>query len=254
MLDGVVEEIRERGPLCALDLSDHGRLAPRDWSGWVLTSKAGTLALRVLWTRCRLVAVAKGPRGTVYDLPERALPDQHDAPAPSDRARQMVLDRVEAAGLLATAGGPWWSMIGAARADGTVDDLVREGLVEVVSVRGSRRRYLAPAGFRERAHPEPDDRVRILGPLDPLLWNRALVEHAFGFEYVWEVYKPAEQRRWGWYVCPLLHQGRLVGRIEAHQEGADLVVDRLWREDGVPFPDRAYARALARHAQAIAPG
>ena len=57
-----------------------------------------------------------------------------------------------------------------------------------------------------------DDRVRILGPLDPLLWDRNLVHHVFDFEYVWEVYKPAHQRRWGWYVCPLLQRDRLIGR------------------------------------------
>jgi uncharacterized protein YcaQ len=130
------------------------------------------------------------------------------------------------------------------------DALVREGALEEVGVEGSPRRYLAPAGFRGRAFPEPDDRLRILGPLDPLLWDRPLVKHAFGFEYVWEVYKPAEQRRWGWYVCPLLHRGRLVGRIEARVEGEALKVDKLWRERGVPLDEDALDEALARHAAA----
>ncbi|MCO4834815.1 MAG: winged helix DNA-binding domain-containing protein, partial [Acidimicrobiaceae bacterium] len=44
--------------------------------------------------------------------------------------------------------------------------------------------------------PDDDGRMRILGPLDPLIWDRKLVQHIFSFEYIWEVYKPVEQRRW----------------------------------------------------------
>jgi uncharacterized protein YcaQ len=49
---------------------------------------------------------------------------------------------------------------------------------------------------------------------------------------VWEVYKPAPQRRWGYYVCPLLRGEHLVGRLEARREGATLVLERLWEEEG----------------------
>jgi uncharacterized protein YcaQ len=97
--------------------------------------------------------------------------------------------------------------------------------------------------------------MRILGPLDPLLWDRALVKHVFGFDYVWEVYKPAAQRRWGWYVCPLLHRGRLVGRIDArfaaHDGTGVLRVDRRWVEDGVELDEGAYRACLDRHQAAL---
>lgn len=62
-----------------------------------------------------------------------------------------------------------------------------------------------------------------------------------------EEYKPAAQRRWGYYVCPLLHRGRLVGRLEAHREGRRLVVDRLWEEAGQELDRRALDEALSRH-------
>ena len=92
--------------------------------------------------------------------------------------------------------------------------------------------------------------MRILGPLDPMLWDRELVRCAFGFEYVWEVYKPEAQRRWGWYVCPLLHRGQLVGRLEGRVEGDVLTVSKLWREEGRTLDDAALDEALARHAAA----
>jgi len=67
---------------------------------------------------------------------------------------------------------------------------------------------------------------------------------------VWEVYKPAAKRRWGWYVCPLLHRGQLVGRLEATSEGDALVVKRLWRE-APDFDEDALEEGLARHAEAL---
>ncbi|HLL54839.1 MAG TPA: crosslink repair DNA glycosylase YcaQ family protein, partial [Myxococcaceae bacterium] len=130
------------------------------------------------------------------------------------------------------------------------DALLRDGVLEEVALPGSPRRYLVPSGFRARPVVQPDDRMRILGPLDPLLWDRALVKHVFGFEYAWEVYKPAEQRRWGWYVCPLLHRGALVGRLEARVRDGVLQVDNLWREKGVKLDDGALDEALGRHARA----
>jgi hypothetical protein len=63
---------------------------------------------------------------------------------------------------------------------------------------------------------------------------------------VWEVYKPAEQRRWGWYVCPLLWHGDLVGRLEAVIEDNALQVRRLWPERALD-PD-SLQEALRRHA------
>jgi uncharacterized protein YcaQ len=124
-----------------------------------------------------------------------------------------------------------------------------------------KRTLLAPRGFAQRKLAKPDDRMRILGPLDPLLWDRELVEHAFGFEYVWEVYKPAPQRRWGWYVVPLLHRGELVGRLEGRVKGTTLAIDRVWRERGSParssrapgreLDEDALDQALERHATAL---
>jgi uncharacterized protein YcaQ len=117
-------------------------------------------------------------------------------------------------------------MLQATRTDGTVERLLEEG--RLVEVRVGRRPYLM---LPDPAPPLPDDgAVRILGPLDALVWDRALVRDAFGFDYVWEIYKPEATRVWGYYVCPLLANGRLVGRLEARRDGATLVVERRWGE------------------------
>lgn len=83
-----------------------------------------------------------------------------------------------------------------------------------------------------------------------MIWDRDLVERAFGFTYLWEAYKPAAKRRCGYYVCPLLHRGKLVGRVEAHVADGRILIDQLWRE-AQDFDDAAWTRCLARHQAAV---
>ncbi|NMO17183.1 winged helix DNA-binding domain-containing protein [Pyxidicoccus fallax] len=250
VLHKVLEEVEALGPATSKTLTDHGAVVPLDWSGWKGTGRATAMALEVLWMRSQVVVCGRAPGGKVYDVPRRALPRHADAPVTQSFERWALVERVEAAGLLSRASGPHWSTLTDVRTSRLPDTLVEEGVLEEVAIPGSPRRYLAPRGFREREFPEPDERMRILGPLDPVLWDRELVRRAFGFDYVWEVYKPPAQRRWGWYVCPLLHRGMLVGRLEGRVREDTLHVDNLWREKGVKLDDDALDAALARHAVA----
>lgn len=249
VISAVLEEVRRDGPMTAEQIRDHGAVEPMDWSGWKGTAKATSMALEVLWTRCEIVVCGRNGNGKVYDVPERALPG-HCGEVHGDFERWALLERVEAAGLLSRAGGAMWSTLSKVRTSSLPDQLVEEGALEEVTIEGGTRRYLAPAGFRRRRFAKPDGRMRILGPLDPLLWDRALVREIFGFDYVWEVYKPAAQRRWGWYVCPLLQGERLVGRIEGAVDAKRLHIRKIWREEDVELDEEALQEALERHAEA----
>lgn len=251
LVDSILEEIRERGPVTVKDLTDHGSVQPMDWSGWSGTGKATTMALEILWTRCDVVVAGRTENGSkLYDLPERALQVSGSAPAGGNGgfARWALRERVRAAGLLTRAGGSMWSMLAEVRTSPLVDQMVAAGELLDVTIEGSSRRYLAVPEFL-KARAAYDDRVRILGPLDPLLWDRGLVRHVFGFDYVWEVYKPEPQRIWGWYVCPLLHRDALIGRIDARVEKNALVVKKIWLENDNADRD-AIGVALQRHAEA----
>ncbi len=248
VLEAVLREVTEKGPATARELTHHGRVEALDWHGWKGTGRMTSMALEVLWTQCRVVVAGRSEGGEKrYDLPERALPEAAPKP-PGAFARWALLERVRAAGLLRTAGGPQWSMLRDVRTGPLPQRLVDEGALVRVQVAGSTRTYYAePATLARRSRPL-DDRLRILGPLDPMIWDRELVQNAFGFRYVWEVYKPKSQREWGWYVCPLLHRGELVGRVEATTEGRVLSVRRLWGEASKKLDRSALADALLRHA------
>ena len=252
-VERVLEEVRARGPISSADLGDHGRVQAEDWSGWKTTGRAATLALQVLWVNCEVVVVGRAGRGKLFDVAGRALGHLPHAPVHDDAAafqRWALLERVEAAGLLSPVSGPAWRLLGPARESGLADALLEEGLLEEVVIAGSPRRYLAPKGFTRRALPKSDGRMRLLGPLDPLIWDRRLVKEAFGFDYLWEVYKPADLRDYGWYVVPLLQGDRLVGRLEGAVKGDSLRVKKLWVEHGAAFDRAALGECLERHASA----
>ena len=90
------------------------------------------------------------------------------------------------------------------------------------------------------------DEATFLSPLDPVS-ARGRAKPLFGFDYVWEVYKPVAQRRFGYYTMPILWGDRLVGRFDPKLDRATgtLVINGLWLEDDALARDADFAGALA---------
>ena len=78
-------------------------------------------------------------------------------------------------------------------------------------------------------------RTALLSPFDRLVHDRRRLLDLFDFEYTLEMYKPAAQRRWGYYALPVLHHDRLVGKLDAtaDRKAGVLRVNALHRD--VPF-------------------
>jgi uncharacterized protein YcaQ len=55
------------------------------------------------------------------------------------------------------------------------------------------------------------------------------------FSYVWEVYKPVEQRKYGYYVLPILYGDRFIARFEPGRDkkSGALVIKKWWWESGL---------------------
>jgi uncharacterized protein YcaQ len=58
-------------------------------------------------------------------------------------------------------------------------------------------------------------RTALLSPFDRLIHDRVRAERIFGFEYILEMYKPEDKRRWGYFALPVLHGDQLVGKLDA---------------------------------------
>jgi uncharacterized protein YcaQ len=91
------------------------------------------------------------------------------------------------------------------------------------------------------------EEVVFLAPLDPVS-ARGRAKLLFGFDYIWEVYKPEHQRKFGYYTVPVLWGDRLVARFDSKLDRATntFVILGLWLEDKALGKDEAFAEALGR--------
>lgn len=191
----MLERIRAEGPLSTLDFE---RGPSVDW-WWAPTNIVRAILEAYAVSGVVGLARREGNR-RYYDLVERLFPAElldQEEPEP-EQLRHKLLSRFRAHGLLGTGGSAEiWLGTGPARPNRKQpdqlsraelrDQLVEEGAVLPVSVEGLRRvRFV----LREElellsAPPEAPPSVALLGPLDPLVWDRSLLQTLFDFEYIW---------------------------------------------------------------------
>ena len=244
----VLGEIRARGPLGSRHFDGAARKGEM-W-GW----KPAKQMLELLWNHGDLVVAGRQGFQRLYDLPERVLaPEILAAPTPSERLRlrELVTRAVRARGALTERGivEHWRLRGGATRVRPVVDTLVADGVLERLAVDDGGPPVLVPRGT-ELDVPASSVAV-LLSPFDNLLWDRPFARRVLGFDHLIEVYKPAHERRYGYYVLPLLWRDRIVGRADLKSERAEgeLVVRAFHREPGVRRAaalDDALDRALDR--------
>jgi uncharacterized protein YcaQ len=242
---GILERIRAEGPLSTLDFE---RGPAIDWA-WAPTNVARAVLEAYAVSGVLGLSRRDGNR-RIYDLIERLFPDEllaRDVPL-REALRHKVLSRFRAHGLLGASGSQeLWIGTGNAnkrhpsRPDQPTRRELREELVELgeivpVAVEGVRDKRFVLRDEVEllESPPEPPASVAFLAPLDPFMWDRALLGPLYDFDYVWEVYVPEAKRRWGYYVLPILFRDRLVGRIEPRidRPGGRVRVLGVWWEDG----------------------
>lgn len=93
-----------------------------------------------------------------------------------------------------------------------------------------------------------EEEVTFLSPLDPSISDRARTSRLFDFDYTWEVYVKAENRKFGYYAVPILWGDRLVGRMDAKADRAkgDVVILGTWWEAGIDPKDSKLKAAFER--------
>ncbi|CAM5784306.1 DNA glycosylase AlkZ-like family protein [Cellulomonas persica] len=219
--DDILELLRSDGPLTAAELPD---TCVRPWrsSGWN-NRKNVTMLLGLLVEAGEVAAAGRRGREKLWDLAERVYPP--DEPVPLDEARRIRdARRLRSLGILRE------------KAQATrVEPLHAGGAGVVARVEGVRGTWRVDPELLD-ATSEP--RTALVAPLDRLLFDRKRVAELFEFDYVLEMYKPAAQRRWGYYALPVLHGDRLVGKLDAtaDRRAGRLLVHAV-HEDGDWTPD-----------------
>lgn len=238
----VERALAERGPSTGDDLTDlklpgaADREARRgSWYGPRLINHV----LKALWFTGRAVTAKRIKGRHVYATPECIIPeDLLQAPDPPlrENLKRLILRRHQAVGLLRpNAPADLWSLkLTAAERRELLAELVEEGRLIEIEVAGRRFHATQHHIDRHAGHNMTNASIRFLAPLDALLWDREAVRHLYEFDYVWEVYKPKSQRRFGYYVLPIMYGDRLIGRLDSRLDGTVWRIHDLWWEDGWP--------------------
>jgi uncharacterized protein YcaQ len=178
----------------------------------------------------------------VYELRERLLPDWEDSKLPSmeEVQRTFVLRAVHALGVAFPTWIPDYFRQPKTGMPKRLEALAQEGSLLHVQVQGLEgSAYVHPdrVGLLEdtlSGKLEPT-LTTLLSPFDPLVWDRARASELFNFDYKIECYTPAPKRRYGYFTLPILHRGKLIGRLDpkAHRAQGMFEVKALHLEPGV---------------------
>ncbi|WP_180984991.1 winged helix-turn-helix domain-containing protein, partial [Mycobacterium avium] len=244
LADAVVAAVAELGPSTAGQIEAHLAAEPRRRKGaWWNRSDTKWVA-EALFAAGVLTTATRVGFARHYDLVERVLPaDVLARRVDDDEAiRELTLRAAGALGVGTEADIRDYFRLSAAQVKPAIAELVAAGDLERVEVAG----WPAPAYLRAgRAVPRTDRGTALLCPFDPLIFFRPRVERLFEFHYRIEIYTPAAKRRYGYYVWPLLMDGRLAARVDLKADRAEgtLRVLGAFAEPQAPRPRVAAALA-----------
>nr|WP_084042570.1 crosslink repair DNA glycosylase YcaQ family protein [Mycobacterium avium] len=244
LADAVVAAVAELGPSTAGQIEAHLAAEPRRRKGaWWNRSDTKWVA-EALFAAGVLTTATRVGFARHYDLVERVLPaDVLARRVDDDEAiRELTLRAAGALGVGTEADIRDYFRLSAAQVKPAIAELVAAGDLERVEVAG----WSAPAYLRAgRAVPRTDRGTALLCPFDPLIFFRPRVERLFEFHYRIEIYTPAAKRRYGYYVWPLLVDGRLAARVDLKADRAEgtLRVLGAFAEPQAPRPRVAAALA-----------
>ena len=256
----VLEEIKERGPLLK-----------REIAGKRVESYRGTrdsgVALHYLFLIGQLMSFDRQGKQRRYELTERVLPAGIDQDIPAHEARRILLRKAVAGLGLAPINRIHRLLqnfrpqkLDREKLSQELEALMAEEFIQPVIIEGNRRKYFIlsedekqistlmegrlPAQWQVLETSTQEEAV-FLSPLEYASARGRAAEH-FDFDYIWEIYKKADQRKYGPYTLPILFGDSLVARIDMKADRAlgKLVVNGYWPEEDFSFSS-TFEKALA---------
>jgi len=268
----VLNEIKSRGPLGGRDFTERERIR----GGFNKVKDTG-MALWRLWYTGKLMTHSRRGFDRIHDLFENIAgrPFEADVVAEAEAEQFLAGKALRDAGCASAAE---WARrasvylhrrVTAKEAPMMLERRVEEGELARIQVESrSEIRYLPAADLpllqALEAGKIPDawkplqqtteEEVVFLAPLDNVIWDRARTQALFGFDYVWEVYKPAAVRRWGYYTLPILWGDRLTARLapRLNRKTRTLQIEGFWLEDSALDQNEAFIAALSAGLQNFA--
>jgi uncharacterized protein YcaQ len=261
----VLASLRERGPLGSRDFEGRERVP-----GGFSTLKDTGQALYRLWRGGWIMTHGRRGFDRVYDLFERVADCDFETTGVTEEAAERYFAQKALRDLGLATPAEWarrvtvllHRRVTAAEARTRLTAFAAEGIAGGALLAGSSEPVYFPAEDLSLLHTleageipaewkpldtTTDQEVTFLAPLDNVIWDRARTKSLFDFTYVWEVYKPAARRQWGYYTLPVLWRDSLVARLapKLDRKTHTLRVEGIWLENAALAEDRAFQAALA---------
>jgi len=263
LFEQVCAELRTRGPLGNRDFKGNA-------VGWNYRGRKDTsLALFDMWLSGELMIHHRERFERVYDFRKIIAPKEFDYIASEKEAEEfLTFKSISFMGLFREGAlkkslqYDMYRKYTPAEVKELLSSWIEAGKVSRVQMEGGRATYLVlredlpaleslekgkvPKGWKPKETTTLEE-VTFLAPLD-IVSARGRAKKLFGFEYLWEVYKPVHQRRWGYYTLPILYGDDLVARLDPKLDRATMTLEikGFWHEDDAPVKDPAFANALAK--------
>lgn len=249
--------------------------APRKSTGSYRSQSIVNRVAYQLWMTGELMTHHRTGFERHFDLPERVAPAELLRASDEETAATFFAQKTLAEmGLVSP--GSWRSAMAYAlnrkidrsEAAEWIEEMLASGTAIKVSVEGVRGWHLAPgeaepqlrdlldggvpAGW-ETVPSSGNVEVSLLSPLDPIVARKRAREF-FDFQHIWEIYKPADKRRWGPFTMPILYGDALVGRVDPRmdRETDTLHLNGIWLDTPDLASDRVFAASLASKIHALA--
>lgn len=239
-LKEVLGFVARNGPTTAGEVPGGGK-AEGGWWGW----SKGKLALETLFDQGLVTTATRNGFERLYDIPERVIPADvlaQPTPTETEAIRHLTGLSARALGVGTEIDLRDYFRLPIPETRRAIAELVEDGTLTPVAVEGWKQQaYL----HRDANLPRRAGGTALLSPFDPVVWERSRAERLFSFHYRIEIYTPASQRKFGYYVLPLLHHDKIAGRVclKADRQAGVLRANASHHEAGADPGETAEALA-----------
>lgn len=232
-------------------IADQGPVSSSDFNSKTISTgwgdvKQEKLALERLFSSGDLMVSYRKNFRRFFDLRERVLPDWDDGKAlDAASAREaLVLKAIRALGIAREDWiAPYYYLLKSGLSEVLADLVAQDRIIEVPVSGWEIPAYVHPDQLEMVQAAAKGDLIpshtTLLSPFDPLISDRDRALGLFDFDYRMESYTPVKDRKFGYFCLPILHNGRLIGRLDpkAHRREKCLEIKNFYLEEGVVVDD-----------------
>jgi uncharacterized protein YcaQ len=252
LVEQIRKQLEDNGPMTNSQFETEANNRKGSWWGWSDQKRA----LEYMFLVGELVSGGRDSFKRVYALPEQVLP-QHildHLPDEAEAKEQLMLQAAKAFGVATYRDLCDWHRMKPINHKQILQNLLDKGLLEEVKVEGwLEPGYIASGVQLDNLSPK-GARTTILSPFDPVCWNRDRIERMWGFKYRIEIYTPEPKRVFGYYTLPILHDRKLVGRIDlkSDRKPGNLLAKASWHEENLKDLEvQSLAKAMTKHLETV---